>query len=221
MVNSGILPPQTAQQLWQSFIQDNTLNNVQVQQFEQYLAMLDAWNQKMNITRITTREEVIQYHLQDSVMIDRFIDIASRKGIADVGTGGGFPGIPLKIKYPKLPVVLIEVNSKKIAFLETVIQELGLEGIEVCSLDWRTFLRKSDYDLDLFCSRASLHPDELIRIFSPTCRYRHATLVYWASTTWQPERPEKEFLQAQESYIVGDKERKYVFFALPEVIEQV
>lgn len=219
MVNSGILTPQTPEQLWQSFIQYNGLNNRQVEQFEKYLAMLDVWNKKTNITRITSATDVILYHLQDSLQVDRFIDIPSKKGMADVGTGGGFPGIPLKIKYPHLPIVLIEVNSKKILFLEAVIKELGLEGIEVCSLDWRTFLRKSDYEIDLFCSRASLHPDELVRVFSPMCDYRHATLIYWASIGWQPEGPEREFLQAEQSYMVGDKERKYVFFALSEVVE--
>lgn len=219
MVNSGILTPQTPEQLWQSFIQYNGLNNKQAEQFQKYVAMLDVWNKKTNITRITSAADVILYHLQDSLQVDRYIDIPSKKGMADVGTGGGFPGIPLKIKYPQLPVVLIEVNSKKILFLEAVIKELGLDGIEVCSLDWRTFLRKSDYQIDLFCSRASLHPDELVRMFSPTCDYRHATLIYWASTGWQSQGPEREFLQAQETYKVGDKERKYVFFALPEVIE--
>ncbi len=219
MVNSGILQPQTPEQLWQSFIKKNDLNSTQVKQLEQYLSMLDAWNKKMNITRITTREEVILYHLQDSLQVDQYVDIPSKKGMADVGTGGGFPGIPLKIKYPQLPVVLIEVNSKKISFLEAVIEQLGLQGIEVCSLDWRTFLRKTAYDIDLFCSRASLHPDELIRVFSPTCRYHHATLIYWASANWHPQEAEQPFLQAQETYQVGDKERKYVFFASPEVIE--
>lgn len=219
MVNNGLQLSET--QLWKEFIHDQQLNATQSKQFEQYFHLLDEWNKKTNITRITSQEDVIQYHFQDSFLIGRYIDIPSKKGIADVGSGGGFPGIPLKIKYPEVPIVLIEVNAKKVSFLETVIQELGLENIHVSTLDWRTFLRKAEYDLDLFCSRASLHPDELIRIFSPTCRYRHAILIYWASTNWQPEALEKPFLQAQEKYVVGDKERNYVFFALPEVIEQV
>jgi 16S rRNA (guanine527-N7)-methyltransferase len=207
--------------LWETFVVDHQLTPVQTQQFEHYINILDAWNQKMNITRITSKQEVLWYHLQDSLMLDNYLDIASRSGVADVGSGGGFPGIPLKIKYPELPVVLIEVNSKKITFLEAVIKELGLVGIEVNPLDWRTFLRTTEYNIDLFCSRASLHPDELIRMFQPSCFYRYATLVYWASNNWQPEGPEKQFLQAEESYAVGDRERKYAFFATPEIIEQV
>lgn len=210
-----------ANELWPVFQKNHVLSSNQLMQFKRYVELLSEWNVKMNITRITSPDDIIQYHFEDSLVIDRFIDIASRTGLVDVGTGGGFPGIPLAIKYPQLPVILIEVNLKKVAFLQAVITELGLENIEICSLDWRTFLRKTEYNLDLFCSRASLHPDELVRMFSPTCRYRHATLVYWASVLWQPEGPEREFVQAQESYVVGDKQRKYVFFALPEAIEQV
>lgn len=219
-MNSGIQKRDSIE-LWQYLTSEHLLTDIQVRQFEQYVSLLNEWNKKTNITRITSEEEVILYHLHDSLLIGQYVDITSRIGMADVGSGGGFPGIPLKIKYPELPVVLIEVNSKKISFLEAVIKELDLKDIMVCSLDWRTFLRKSDYAIDLFCSRASLHPDELVRIFSPTCRYRHATLVYWASINWQVQETEKEYLRSEQTYTVGDKERKYVFFALPEVIEHV
>jgi 16S rRNA (guanine(527)-N(7))-methyltransferase RsmG len=157
--------------------------------------------------------QIITDHFQDSLSITQFIDIAAQKGLCDIGTGGGFPGIPLKIMYPQLPMVLIEVNNKKITFLKEVIQALGLQDIELYRLDWRTFVRKTKYKLDLFCARASLRPDELIRMFTEaTSSYKKAQLVYWASRHWELDMVEKPFFEKEERYVVGDKQRKLVFF---------
>ena len=71
------------------------------------------------------------------------VDLNKVKVIVDVGSGAGFPGIPLKILFPHLGIILIEVNKKKQRFLQTVIRILELKDIEVCGLDWRTFLRKT------------------------------------------------------------------------------
>jgi 16S rRNA G527 N7-methylase RsmG len=133
--------------------------------------------------------------------------------LADVGTGAGFPGLALKIMYPQLPVLLIEVVQKKIEFLQAVIAACGLEGVEISGLDWRNFLRYPDYEIDLFVSRAALPTDELIRLFRPSCSYKNAQLVYWASKNWQPGSKEETALMTQEfAYTVGGKSRKLVFF---------
>ncbi len=130
-------------QLWQGFFDAESLTHEQAEQFKRVHALLTEWNDRINLTSITDLADIIDYHFRDSLSLGHAIDLTSIKMIADVGTGAGFPGIPLKIKYPHLHVILIEVVQKKIKFLNTVIQELGLKNIEVVSYDCLKFLRKS------------------------------------------------------------------------------
>ncbi len=204
---------QTGVSLWQKFIADEELTEVQAHRFEEYLLLLIEWNKKTNLTRIIDLPDVIAYHFQDSIAVRKFVDLGARKGIADVGAGGGFPGIPLHILYPDVPMVLIEVNLKKVAFLQDVIEKLQLKNCQISTLDWRTFLRTESYALDLFCARASLKPDELIRIFKPGCPYKNSLLIYWASAQWKPEETEAHYLIQTEKYHVDSKSRGFAFFS--------
>jgi len=198
--------------LWNSFAAKEQLTARQLEQFKTYQELLVQWNELINLTTITDTEKIILDHFQDSLAIGQFIDMSTIHGLADVGTGAGFPGIPLKIKYPHVSVILIEVTQKKIHFLREVIRELELTDIEICPDDWRTFLRTSHYRLELCVSRASLHPEELIRMFKPSSPYHHAILVYWASQDWQPSNEIKQLIADEKSYVVGSKKRRYIFF---------
>lgn len=198
---------------WKQFVQKEELSTEQEKQFADYLLLLVEWSEKINLTTITTPSAVVKYHFQDSLQVGRVIDFSTIKTICDVGTGGGFPGLALKIKYPHLRVILIEVNNKKINFLEEVIEALGLENVEIYPEDWRTFIRKTDDEIDLFCARASLHTEELIRMFKPSSPYKDAQLVYWAAVQWEPTKFEQVFVKKEVLYSVGHKKRKLVFFA--------
>lgn len=200
--------------IWLKFAEQENLSEEQLEKFKKYAYLLQEWNKVTNITRITDIEHIIFYHFQDSLKIANFVDFDHLKMTSDVGTGGGFPGLPIKIKYPHLSLVLIEVNSKKREFLKTVVDELELDNVEISDLDWRTFLRKTEYPIDIFFARASLHTDELLRIFKTGCVYKKAQMVYWASDQWKPNDFDNQYLMRQEEYIVGDKKRKFIFFAL-------
>lgn len=206
------------ERIWDTLRKKYPMSDEQLAQLERYAMLLDQWNtEKSNLTRITAPDDVVAYHFEDSLALSRFIDCAQLRGIADVGSGGGFPGLPLKILFPHLFVILIEVNAKKRAFLESVIADLGLSGIEVCDLDWRTFLRTTAFErIDLFTARASLHTDELLRVFKPGSFYRSAQLVYWGARTWQPEPGDRSALTRTEPYHVGDRDRLLVFFSAPK-----
>lgn len=205
-----------ASQAWLNFCAHEQMTADQQERFATYLDLLCTWNAKFNITAIRDPEAMITDHFQDSLQLRHVRALEKQRGIADIGSGGGFPGLPLKICYPEVPFVLIEVNNKKIQFLRTVIEVLELQNVEIYSLDWRTFLRKSTYSLDLFLARASLQPEELVRVLNSDSPYADATLVYWASQAWQPSSSVAPLIDKQEGYVVGSKQRKLVFFTSKE-----
>lgn len=107
--------------------------NTTEQQFDNFLKyyqLLVSWNEKMNLTAITEFEDVLTKHFLDSLSIIKIIDLNKFDSLIDVGTGAGFPGIPIKIMYPNVNVMLLDSLQKRIGFLDTVISELKLENID-------------------------------------------------------------------------------------------
>lgn len=99
------------------------------EQFDRYYELLVEWNKVMNLTGITDYDEVNDKHFLDSLAIVKVQDMGKISTVIDIGTGAGFPGIPLKIVYPHLKVTLLDSLNKRIKFLNCVIQELSLENI--------------------------------------------------------------------------------------------
>jgi len=198
--------------LWADFKKNYSLTHVQLAAFKTYAQLLLEWNQKINLTAILTIPGIIEYHFNDSLQITKHTDFSKITTIADVGTGAGFPAIPLKIMYPHLSMVLIEVLEKRRIFLQEVVDQLHLTNIEINSLDWRTFLRKTTYTIDVFIARASLAPEQLIVLFKPDCLYKSALLIYWASQEWQPLAKEEKLITQDIEYNLDNKKRRYIFF---------
>ena len=196
--------------LWQQFAAQEQLSDEQLQKFQRYADLLLEWNEKSNLTAITSLQRVITDHFQASLALGHAIDLSTISSLAAVGTGGGFPGIPLAILYPHISVMLIEVNHKKVRFLQEVTKQLQLANVAISDYDWRTFLRQTEYDIELFCARASLQPEELLHMFKPSCRYRNAQLVYWASQQWQPGKQVVPFIVGDVSYAVDKKQRRLI-----------
>ncbi|KRU17391.1 MULTISPECIES: 16S rRNA (guanine(527)-N(7))-methyltransferase RsmG [Bacillus] len=104
-----------------------TLSPVQLEQFEIYFRMLVEWNEKMNLTSITEKEEVYLKHFYDSISASFFIDFHKVTTICDIGAGAGFPSIPLKICFPHLHVTIVDSLQKRITFLNELAKGLNLQ----------------------------------------------------------------------------------------------
>ena len=96
------------------------LSDEQIQQFSKYYDMLIEWNKVMNLTAITDKEEVIIKHFADSLLLSKYKNLHDDLCVIDVGTGAGFPGIPLKIAYPELKVTLMDSLNKRLKFLDNI-----------------------------------------------------------------------------------------------------
>ncbi len=122
-----------------------TLSQVQERQFITFYQMLVEKNRVMNLTAITDFNEAVEKHFLDSVSLGTVIDFNKNDNLIDMGTGAGFPGIPLKIIYPDLKITLADSLNKRVQFLNDVIGELQLKGIEAVHGRAEDLGRKEEY----------------------------------------------------------------------------
>lgn len=107
-----------------------TLSLEQQQKLDQFYHLLVEWNEKINLTRITSEEDVYLKHFYDSLTIVKVVDLNKVHTLCDVGTGAGFPGIVLKIVFPHLKITLIDSLQKRVNYLNSIIKDLSLNEIE-------------------------------------------------------------------------------------------
>lgn len=133
-----------------------SLDKNQIELFIKYYDMLIEWNNKFNLTAITEFEDVVIKHFTDSLSITNYLDENKINKILDVGSGAGFPGIPLKIFYPQKEFVLMDSLNKRVNFLNTVADELGLKNIRAVHARAEEMAADSEHreNYDLCVSRA-------------------------------------------------------------------
>ena len=134
------------------------LTEEQLIKLELFYKLLLEWNEKINLTRIVEKEEVYLKHFYDSLTLNKGVDLSKVNTLCDVGTGAGFPGIVLKIVFPNLKMVLIDSLQKRVIYLNSIINELGLENIEAVHSRGEDYKEK----FDVVTSRAVANIEKLV-----------------------------------------------------------
>lgn len=189
------------------------LSNLQIEQFLKYYEMLVEWNQFMNLTAITEYDDVMKKHFVDSISLIKAYNVKKTAKVIDVGTGAGFPGLALKIAYPDLQVTLLDSLNKRIQFLDAVIKELGLTGVETIHGRAEDFSKpgKLREQFDLCVSRAVANLSTLSEYCLPFVKKGGQFISYKSEKITE----EREMAERAIS-LLGGKIKGQVEFMLPD-----
>ncbi len=196
-----------------------SLNEHQIEQFHDYYTLLLSWNQKMNLTTVTEYEDVVVRHFVDSLSAGWAYDFSSsgRKKLLDVGSGAGFPGIPLKIAFPDLSVTLLDARQKRVDFLQEVIKQLGLRDIQAVHGRAEDYINETDEggpvraSFDLCICRAVSGLPVLVEYCLPYLKVGGEFLAY------KSDSPGKELSSAKDAIsLLGGEVLDVCKFKLPD-----
>lgn len=184
----------------------------QLQQFETYYETLVEWNEKMNLTAITEREEVYVKHFYDSISAAFAFDFSEPLHICDVGAGAGFPSIPLKICFPHLNITIVDSLQKRITFLNHLAAKLELDGVSFYHDRAETFAKRDGMreGFDIVMARAVARLSVLSELCLPLVKVGGAFIAMKASAA-------EEEIEAGEYAIqvLGGSLREVMNFQLP------
>lgn len=189
-----------------------TLTSIQKQQFNQYYELLIEWNKVMNLTGITDYDEVNEKHFIDSISLVKAINLNKVKTVIDIGTGAGFPGIPLKIVFPHLKIILLDSLNKRINFLNHVIHQLGLTDITAIHGRAEDYAKQKQYreQFDLCVSRAVANLTTLSEYCIPYVKVGGMFIPYKSGEI------DEEVQQSEKAiYLLGGKTEQIIKFQLP------
>ena len=187
------------------------LTELQQKQFKKYKDLLLEWNEKINLTAITEEDDIILKHFIDSMTILKHID--ENSSIVDVGTGAGFPGIPIKIASPSINVTLVDSLNKRLIFLEEVIKNLNLEKIKTVHSRAEEFGQNKNHreKFDIATSRAVANLSVLVEYLLPLVKVGGKCICMKGSDIEEELQNSKDAIKT-----LGGQIEKVEEFTLPE-----
>lgn len=190
-----------------------SLNETQIKQFLDYYELLVETNKVMNLTAITEFDEVIEKHFLDSLSLCRIYDLNREIRVLDLGTGAGFPGVPLKIAFPQIRLVLADSLNKRIKFLENVVGELSLQNVSCIHGRAEEMGRNKEYreQFDLCVSRAVANLSSLSEYCIPFVKEGGAFISYKSGEIEEEANAAKKAIS-----VLGGELRKIYKFDLYE-----
>ena len=185
------------------------LSDLQKKQYNRYYELVVEWNQKINLTAITEEEEFYTKHFFDSISLAFFKDYSNIESICDVGSGAGFPSIPLKILYPNLKVTIVDSLNKRIKFLNLVKDELGLTDCNFVHARAEEFGQNKEYreSFEIVTARAVARLNVLSELCLPLVKKNG---YFLSLKTQKAEEETKEAINAIK--ILGGKLEKDLNF---------
>ena len=188
------------------------IDQEKINKFYKYMNLLLEWNEKMNLTAITDYEEIIIKHFVDSLTIEN--EIKENSEVVDVGTGAGFPGIPLKIFRDDIKITLVDSLNKRLIFLDKVIKELGLKNVEIIHMRAEDIGKNKKYreKFDVVTSRAVANLATLSEYMIPLVKKNGVAICMKGSNIEEEVEDAKKAIK-----ILGGKILKIKEFKLPEI----
>lgn len=197
-----------------------TISDTQMNQFLTYYDILVEKNKVMNLTAITEFSQVVEKHFLDSLELAAFVSFKEKKSVIDVGTGAGFPGIPLKILFPDIKTVLLDSLNKRVGFLKEVVETLGLKNVETLHGRAEDYGRMDEYRerFDFCVSRAVANLSSLSEYCLPFVRVGGYFVPYKSGSIEEEIKMGRKavFLlggtvEKVEQFSLGEAERSLVF----------
>ena len=178
------------------------LNEKQKEQFKRYCELLIEYNERFNLTAITEKREIYIKHFIDSALA---VELLKGENLADVGSGGGFPALPLKIIKPELEVTLIEATEKKCEFLKEIVGQLGLTGVKVVCGRAEDLAKNPDYreKFDICTARAVARLNVLAEYCLPFVK--KGGYLYYSTCSVLPEENSgtvRRFLDKRKDFVI-------------------
>lgn len=192
-----------------------SIDSKKMEQFNQYLHLIQEWNEKVNLTAITEENEVYLKHFYDSVTLAKYVDFTGEEKmtLCDVGAGAGFPSIPLKIMFPNLEITIVDSLKKRINFLDLLVNELGLENVNLVHDRAEDFGQNKKYrsSFDIVTARAVARLSVLAEFCLPITKTGGTFAAMKGAKASEELDDSKKAIKT-----LGGRTRKVETFELPE-----